>query len=304
MRWIPLYLALVCVGSIVGCSNAKQDGLASNSFSDEPLTEGAEVDERFSEESNAKAKTLHSLISSEIEISRKHSWAGSYFKGDGLGENVSIILAPGNGYLFEWHGCLGLHDRNFGKVEQQGERIRLSFTFSNTCQGFRGIAEEFLPIKWGDRIYLIPGDDIVGFCNEVNSGEEPRTTIHGSYLLRVGDEIRTVDGRPEVPVGFLPYLLEQPIETTIASVGKTTLRPSVCEWNFKDTEVTLDAGTNKGILPGMELYVIEPYGLVELMKISTSDQSGSTGVFTQTDDNAPPEIKAGWRLSTRPSWRQ
>ena len=36
--------------------------------------------------------------------------------------------------------------------------------FPNKREGFQGIAEEFVPIAWGDREYLVPADDIVGFC--------------------------------------------------------------------------------------------------------------------------------------------
>ena len=85
-----------------------------------------------------------------------------------------LDLAPKSGYVFEWHGCMGLYDRNYGAVTWTKDRLRLSFTLPNKREGFQGIDEKFIPVAWGDRKYLIPASDIVGFCNEVNAGDEPR----------------------------------------------------------------------------------------------------------------------------------
>lgn len=135
------------------------------------------VDKR-SEEANQAAEKIRQAIRKEIKTLGNHAWAGEYYFGDGLGVNVSLILAPASGYVFEWHGCLGLYDRNYGTVTWHNGRIRLSFTFPNEQKGFVGIAEEFIPVSWGDRQYLIPSDDIVGFCNSVNDGSEPRKGPH------------------------------------------------------------------------------------------------------------------------------
>ena len=77
---------------------------------------------------------------------------------------------------------MGLYDRNYGAVTWTNDSIRLSFTFENNRKGFQGIAPELIPVSWESREYLIPADEVVGFCNAINEGREPRKNIHGAYL--------------------------------------------------------------------------------------------------------------------------
>src|SRR5438128_6024543 len=164
------------------------------------------------------AKSMRKKILAEVKRLAEHEWAGEYYAGDGLGVNTSLSIAPKSGFVFEWHGCLGLYDRNYGAVVSTNNRLRLSFTFENQQKGFQGIAPELIPVRWGDRRYLVPADDVVGFCNRVNDGSEPRDGAHGFFLLRKDDEKKQVAGSPKVPKEFEPYLLSEPIVAEIVSV--------------------------------------------------------------------------------------
>ena len=297
MRLFYLSTVLCCVVMLYGCSKAQ--GVAEPAKPSQ--TYEGDADEKLSDRANAEADSLRSRISTELEGLPKHAWAGSYYQGDGLGENVSLILAPKHGYLFEWHGCMGLYDRNYGNVTVNQASLKLSFTYPNVRQGFQGIADEFLSISWGDRQYLIPKNDVIGFCNDVNSGDEPRQRPHGRFLLRDGDESIAVTGIPKLPAKYNAYLLKHPIEAQVVEIGAKTTRPSVCEWNFIDTEIVLNVGTNAGILPGMELHVVEPDDVVQTIEIKTVAKSQCTGVMTQMDDE-DEQIQVGWKLSTRQRW--
>lgn len=257
--------------------------------------------DKTSEQAGKAAEALRQQAREEIKTLGNHEWAGEYYWGDGLGVNVSLVLAPKSGYVFEWHGCCGLYDRNYGAVAWTKDRLRLSFTFPNERKRFQGIAEEFIPVAWGDRKYLIPANEIIGFCNRVNAGDEPRKGMHGRYLLRDGDEKKEVRRFPGVPEKFNPYLLAHPIEADIVGVGKYTTRPSVCDWKFKDTPVTLNCGKKQGLLAGMELSVIKPENLVESVTVTKVDEERSEAVMTQIDEKeAGPQV--GWRFSTRSRW--
>ena len=210
-------------------------------------------DPKFCGRAERKAKSLSQQIKMEIAQLKNHEWAGEYYEGDGLGENVSLVIAPKHGYVFEWHGCLGLYDRNYGDVTSTNDRIQFSFAFTNKQEGFEGIASEFILIRWGDRKYLVPANAVVGFCNDVNSGREPRKQPHGRFLLRRGDETKKSSGSPAVPPEFQAYLIKQPIEASITQIGKTSTRPSRADFQFKDTTVTRNAGEKQGLHPGMEL---------------------------------------------------
>jgi len=228
-------------------------------------------------------------------------WAGEYYYGDGLGANIYLILAPQSGYLFEWHGCGGLYDRNYGTVTWDKSSLRLSFTFPNRADGFLGIAEQFIPIPWGDRKYLVPANDIVGFCNDVNYGYEPRKGLHGFHLLRLGDEKREVKGFPAVPEKFKPYLLARPIEAEIIGVGKHVTSPGVGGGKFRDTPITLNCGKKKGLLAGMKLHVVKPEDIIGSVEIKKVDEDRAEAVMPRIgEDEAGPQI--GWKLSTRSQW--
>jgi hypothetical protein len=252
-----------------------------------------------SAERNANKKRL--AILAEIKRLGDHEWAGEYYAGDGLGVNTSVVIAPHSGYVFEWHGCMGLYDRNYGTATWTNGRICLSFAFENQRKGFQGIAPELIPVPWGSRHYLIPADDLVGFCNNINEGQEPRKDSHGTYLLRREDEKKPVTGFPKVPAEYEAYILAKPIEATIITVSPSATRPSVADWKFKDTHVTIDAGKQQGLRVGMELFVTKPQNTVNSVQITKVEETRSDAVMVQIGENEPGP-KTGWRLSTQSPW--
>lgn len=267
----------------------------------------AEEDQTFADKHSEKAEKTaaeyRKSIQAELKALKNHEWAGEYHEGDGLGVNVSLILAPKSGFLFEWHGCLGLYDRNYGTVSVDKGMIHLAFTFPNKRKGFQGIAPEFILIAWGERKYLIPSDDIIGFCNGVNYGSEPRKRMHGSHLLRIGDEQKEVEGFPDVPAEFKPYLLNHPIEAEIVAIGQYKTRLSVSDWKFKDTPVVLNRGKSHGLLEGMRLHVVKPDNVFESVEIVKIEDEQSEGIMTQTGEEVTgPQV--GWKMSTRCRWHQ
>jgi hypothetical protein len=203
--------------------------------------------------------------------------------------------------VFEWHGCLGLYDRNYGSVEFANGVIRLLFTFENKREAFQGIEEELIPVSWDSRRYLIPPEYMIEFCNDVNAGWEPRERLHGNYLLRVGDEKTEVSGFPTVPYEYRSYLITRPIEVEIITVGTSRTHSGI--FRFKETQVTLNAGETQGLLVGMELYVFEPDRIAESVEVVKVWDETSEGIMTQTliGETAP---QVGWKLSTRLSWKR
>jgi hypothetical protein len=52
--------------------------------------------------------------------------AGSYYCGDGLGYNVTLILETNGTYTGEWNGCLGKYGEASGTWKVSGKRIILT----------------------------------------------------------------------------------------------------------------------------------------------------------------------------------
>lgn len=249
-----------------------------------------------SEATERKTDERRDQIEMEIARLEKHTWAGEYYQGDGLGMNIAMSIAPKNGFAFSWHGCLGLYDQNYGAVVETNGFLKLTFALPNERGGFRGLAREFIPVHWGPRTYLVASDEIADFCNDVNSGREPRNDMHGRHLLRDGDEKKRANGEPEIPAQFRQYLLKKPITANIVAVGKVSTRPSIVEFKFKDIEVTLDAGKKDGLLPGMELRVISNNAF-DSVKITRVEENQAFGRITQIGEDDPmPQV--GWKFST------
>ena len=51
---------------------------------------------------------------------------GSYYKGDGLGVNISIQLNPDGTYTSDWNGCLGSYGNSEGSWQANSEYLLFS----------------------------------------------------------------------------------------------------------------------------------------------------------------------------------
>lgn len=117
--------------------------------------------------------------------------------------------------------------------------------------------EQLLPVRWGARLYLMNEDDLRGFCNAVNAGVEPRGgdedptyspflrgAYFGSFFLRAGDENRKVTGEPQLPGEWRRFLLKEPVEGLVLSVGGG------------EGEAVVNVGARKGLRTGMLLFLV------------------------------------------------
>jgi hypothetical protein len=203
---------------------------------------------------------------------------------------------------------MGPLDQNYGTVAQENGTLRLSFAVEDRDNERRELADELIPIAWGERKYLVPTEEIIAFCNMVNGGFEPRTDVHGLSLLREGDERKDVTRLPAVPRRFKPYLLSKPIETEITGVGEPTTTSSNGDIQNVAIPVTLKHGRKSGLLPEMELHVFDPAYVAEKIELTRVEEEQSEGVITRYTVNGWIGLVSllldrnpvvGWRLSTR-----
>lgn len=149
-------------------------------------------------------------------------------------------------------------------------------------------------VKWGERIYLIDYDYLHNFAAAVNLGIEPRNDIiHRDFLttnfyLRRGDEGKVVNGKPNLPVEWLPYILDSPITAKITKV----------EREKRERKFTINKGSNDGLKVGMCF-------VGENVKIEYSNLMWVTSVeehSAKVEDRSllyPPDYKIGDILTTK-----
>ena len=257
---------------------------------------------RLSSKNQAFVEAKWQRIVDEIATLQDHPWAGTYYEGDRLGTNITLTLAPENGFTITWYGCLGLYDQNHGTVDWDSEIVKLSFAWRTSDSGIGSYASEYRPIRWGERIYLIPVDGIIGFCNAINSRSEPITGELGigwSFFLRLGDEYKKATGKPELPEQYMAYLLDEPVDATIVSIRG--IRDG--DYGAKIATIIVDKGKEHGLLPGMELRLINPpdHGLhFRSIKLTKVEELQSEGEHRFHD----LALEIGWQLSTVPHWRR
>jgi hypothetical protein len=184
------------------------------------------------------ARSLKAADPPEINWSQL---AGDYFYGDGFENNHTLKIHDNGTFTYHRDGCSGTLEALEGTIRRG--RNRLSLTPLNTSKSSgKGLSRELMSVTWGERHYLIPTNDLLGFVNSINRGTEP--TTHGSrgmYFLREGDWDRSADGLPGLPAEWLSRILPQPVTARI--VGKN-----------ENGQWRISAGKSAYLYPKLEMF--------------------------------------------------
>jgi hypothetical protein len=259
-------------------------------------------------EDKKAVQELEAKIQAEIKSLSEHPWAGTYYCGDGL-ENSYLHVAPRSGFLFVNQGDIGAPYANHGPVVLKRGELHLSFSIPMDDGYYPGLAKTFVPVEWGKRKYLIDSKKIINFCNQVNEGREPRSEIYGFCMLQIGDEEKKATGFPGIPNQFRSYVLAKPIEAEIIAVQKPTGTSGEAV-NKTVINITLNRGKKAGLLPGMELHVVEPVNVWDAITVTEAKEASSEATIVRYRPNGVLGIvslldknpKIGWKLSTRSAW--
>lgn len=211
--------------------------------------------------------------------------AGSYYLGDGLAANLTLVIKPTGTFTYHASGCL----RTYADVEARAFMRNRMLMLASGKSGSQGSETRFLPVRWGERLYLIEPERIVGFANAINAGYEPRTTAQGVFYLRSGDFNKPVAGLPKLPAAYREYLLARPVEARVVRLSGPE----------EDPTFELDAGRGQGLRPGMRLISRDAGYDDEFCKLTlvavAEDTAKATGNWVCSD------LPAGARATTR--WR-
>ena len=114
------------------------------------------------------------------------------------------------------------------------------------------------------------------FVNAINRGYEPRSGVHGMFLLARGDEAKPVDGLPALPDRYLSAIRSQSLDAGVTSIESLPDYRSegYCEKRYR---LTLDHGAADGLVPGVELKVKTPANEYADLKISSAEAGNAVG---------------------------
>jgi len=236
--------------------------------------------------SESAIRARRERIEAEItQLGSMHPWAGTYYRGDGLGCNNLLTIAPREGYQFTNHGCLGLYDADHGSATLSDGRLVLwASVLSSPLQ-----RREFVVVDWGSRRYLLEPSQLLDFVNAVNQDtrESYRTGLleDRSFYLRIADREKELEGKPALPPEYARLLLADRIEGHVSAV--------------KDQHVDLDLGLDRGVFEGMKLILLgegdKGYGTVVVSEVAAHS---SVGLVNYMDSFSPP-VAVGWIAVSR-----
>ena len=125
--------------------------------------------------------------------------------------------------------------------------------------GRDGVIRRLVPIKWGQRAYLIFEEQMIEFCNDVNDGTEPRKDEwNWNAPLRVDDWKKPAGGLPPVPAPWDAMILKAPIHgqiTKIVDVPAADQAAAKRAGRFvAHKQAIIDLGQNDHVFIGMRLW--------------------------------------------------
>lgn len=237
----------------------------------------------------------------------KHDWAGEYYFGDGLGANLKLHIAPQTGFAVTWHGCMGLYGANEGQVKLEPDGVlALDFRWKNLIGGFGQFPRRVLPVRWGERHYLVDADRIIEFINSIHQGMEPRGNTLGMHFLRKGDEELAVTGFPTLPPVWLGQLRTEARVYVVEAVEPVTVpgkngSPCVQQARLLLAPAPPLSAVSAELMPGLELEPAEAADGIRDIEVTSSErgviQASWQRIFNDcTYDDRPPAV--GMRMST------
>ena len=191
--------------------------------------------------------TAASVVPPQVASSDITGIAGEYSYGNGFDDNCTLEISADGRFIYKRCNCETVVYQAQGTVSLQDGQLRLNSEKAPDAWG-AGSSDVLVPVSWGQRLYLVPHNDLAGFSNHVNRGTEPVTRgSMGSYFLREGDWDRPAPGKPELPGDWKARLLDEPLHGQVA--GKD---PSG-RW-------IINLGKNQKVYDAMELSAWAPDG--------------------------------------------
>ncbi len=142
---------------------------------------------------------------------------------------------------------------------------------------------ELIPVRWGERKYLLQESRIADFCNDVNSGREASMPSGARWIqCRQGG----VSGKPQLPAPFQAYARDEPLEAKVLEKGSRLGASPL---------LVLDVGRAHGVYEKMEFLRLPSDGsllVVEEVLETTCKASCPSGSWFA-------ELPLGAKFSTR-----
>lgn len=238
------------------------------------------------QEDELEAERRRSEIEAEIATLVDHPWAGSYLKVSARGHHGSnsdsLVLAPIAGFvaIASIPAVVLTKEHSWGTLEVSGEALTLHHKEPNRREHWRQAwPEQLLVVPWGERHYLLEPKELEAFARSLHTGDEPRSSSVGNFLLRSGDWSLRARGRPDVPASARELFRATPLLAIVFTHDGST-----------PASVELDVGQRDGVLVGQRFFQKDD----ELTVTVVAEESCRASVRALATDVVLPEIGSRW----------
>jgi hypothetical protein len=294
----------------------------------------------FTKEEAANAIARWKLIGADEPGKSSESWAGDYFSGSATHGTYVRWSQPAGFVIADVDKCQALvMGLTYGRVNVTPTSIQFVPEFSKSQKPhshFHPLEREsaalsFIPVKWRDRLFLIPEEGIKDFSDYVAglgdfnglNGFDP-FDMEGSYFYsRYAGKDAVSSDTPAFPDEYERFV-KRPIAAAVTAIeGRKLQRNYSYEFTSKIlsftsqhelaslTFVKVNVGSLQGAKKGLLLRVSEP-NLGETVRLIKVWQTSSMGVLvrdvdkrkeTYYDNEAQrertyPRVALGWKLTT------
>lgn len=279
------------------------------------------ADRHTTEEATA-AQTRWNRIGEDRTRDTSDEWAGDYSRGEGEVNMSYLRWSSNSGFtFFSVYTCLpNVTNLDYGRTLASPNLLQM---YSERSTGRSVLPVNFLPVRWGERRYLIPETSIAAFCDYTaglgafNDGTRENDSLPWEdFFLKVDDLQKPAEGLPRLPPGY-EHFIRRPIEATITAVGSHFIRRMRNEdgsYNYDLViPVTISVGRAHGVQRGLVLYTsqIDNNDTVQVTRVGSRTSRGEIvrmlgnsehmperpGAPEDSDEDLP--VTVGERLSTR-----
>lgn len=232
----------------------------------------------LSDESSKRVKKskaifdVHELrIYRELKALKDHPWAGQYYRGEYLDQEVSLTISPDSGAAYALRGCFPTPcDLNYGTVSFDGKYIHIKWQLDTQDKPW--FPTKFLSINWGERQYLVPTGSILGFCKDIRENLKEQTQHYGYNAWHRDGPKKNVSGLPQLPKEFEKYRNMESISGSVKEAGPVTIA----------SEYGSNRNTTKCMAQKVVLDIGEANAVLPQMRFRLTNENGSYGWITIT----------------------
>jgi hypothetical protein len=218
---------------------------------------------RLKEQREYVRRKLEAVVTMKRAASKSPSLeelADVYQFGDGFtGSNLEV--SRDGRFHYQWYQDVITHkphenDQNESRgacsVVDGCLRLLPEGPYSSHMRAF--LPNDFVPVRWGGRTYLVPEKQGLHFCSVVNRGDMPTNMRNGPFVMVPHRSGERPQGLPDIPAEWRPFLLKEPLTGKIIEL-------------LPHQVVVIDVGTKVGLKAGMEICCEHPpdHGAIKIL---------------------------------------